>query len=114
VLKNGGLDGGFNFDSKNRRPSYTYEDMFHAFILGMDSFAYGLIKAAEMIEDGRIEAFIEKKYASFETELGKKIRAGEATLEELAARAAEMKCVATPLSGSQEYLEGIFNNVMLK
>ena len=114
VLKNGGLDGGFNFDSKNRRPSYTYEDMFHAFILGMDSFAYGLIKAAEMIEDGRIEAFIEKKYASFETDLGKKIRAGEATLEELAARASEMKSVALPMSGSQEYLEGVMNNVLLK
>ena len=113
VLKNGGLPGGFNFDSKNRRPSNTYEDMFHAFILGMDSFAYGLIKAAELIEDGRIEAFIEKKYASFETELGQKIRKGETTLEELAARAAEMKGVAIPMSGSQEYLEGIFNNIML-
>lgn len=114
VLKNGGLPGGFNFDSKNRRPSNTYEDMFHAFILGMDSFAYGLIKAAEMIEDGRIDSFVEKKYASFETELGQKIRKGEATLEELAARAAEMKSVAIPMSGSQEYLEGVLNNVMLK
>ena len=113
VLKNGGLPGGFNFDSKNRRPSNTYEDMFHAFILGMDSFAYGLIKAAELIEDGRIEAFIEKKYASFESELGQKIRKGETTLEELAARAAELKGVAIPMSGSQEYLEGIFNNIML-
>ena len=112
VLKNGGLRGGFNFDSKNRRPSNTYEDMFHAFILGMDSFAYGLIKAAELIEDGRIEAFIEKKYASFETELGQKIRKGETTLEELAARAAEMKGVAIPMSGSQEYLEGVLNNIM--
>ncbi len=110
----GSIDANQGFDSKNRRPSYTYEDMFHAFILGMDSFAYGLIKAAEMIEDGRIDAFIEKKYASFETELGKKIRAGETTLEELAARAAEMKSVALPLSGSQEYLEGVMNNVLLK
>ena len=33
ILKAGGL----NFDSKNRRPSYTHEDMFHAFILGMDA-----------------------------------------------------------------------------
>ena len=55
VLKAGGLTGGFNFDAKNRRPSYTPEDMFHAFILGMDTFALGLIKAAEIIEDGRID-----------------------------------------------------------
>ena len=113
VLKNGGLDGGFNFDSKNRRPSNTYEDMFHAFILGMDSFAYGLIKAAALIEDGRIEGFVKEKYASFESELGQKIRKGEATLEELAARAAELKGVKAPLSGRQEYLEGILNNIIL-
>ena len=41
------MTGGFNFDAKNRRPSYTPEDMFHAFILGMDTFALGLIKAAK-------------------------------------------------------------------
>ncbi len=113
VLKNGGLEGGFNFDSKNRRPSYTYEDMFHAYILGMDSFAYGLLKAAEMIEDGRIDAFIDEKYKTWEGELGVKIREGKATLSELADRAAELKSVANPISGRQEYLEGVFNNVLL-
>ncbi len=113
IVKNGGLDVGINFDSKNRRPSNTYEDMFHAFILGMDSFAYGLLKAAKIIEDGRIEEYAAKKYSSFETELGQKIRKGETTLEELAAKAAEMKSVATPLSGAQEYLEGVLNNLIL-
>ena len=63
VLKAGGLTGGFNFDAKNRRPSNTYEDMFHAYILGMDTFALGLIKAAELIEDGELDAFVEKRYA---------------------------------------------------
>lgn len=82
IVKNGGLPVGINFDSKNRRPSTTYEDMFHGFILGMDSFAYGLLKAAQIIEDGRIEGYINKKYESFETELGKKIRNGETSLEE--------------------------------
>ena len=87
VLKNGGLTGGFNFDSKNRRPSNTPEDMFHAYILGMDTFALGLIKAAELIEDGRIDGFIKEKYASFETGIGKKIRDGKVSLEELSAHA---------------------------
>ena len=74
ILKNGGLTGGLNFDAKNRRPSYTHEDMFLAFILGMDTFALGLLKAAKMIEDGRVDQFIERKYASFhETEVGQKI-----------------------------------------
>ena len=112
VLKAGGLTGGFNFDSKNRRPSYTYEDMFHAFILGMDTFALGLIKAAELIEDGRIDEFIKNKYSSFEDGIGKKIRNNETSLEELAAIAGEMKAPKLPGSGRQEYLESVVNNVL--
>ena len=113
ILKNGGLDGGLNFDAKNRRPSNTYEDMFLGFILGMDSFAYGLEKAAEIIEDGRIDSFIEKKYASWNGELGTKIRGGKATLQELSDRACELKGMDSPMSGRQEYLEGVMNNIIL-
>ena len=58
ILKAGGLTGGINFDAKNRRASYTYEEMFHAFIPGMDTYALGLIKAAQLIDDGRIVDFI--------------------------------------------------------
>jgi xylose isomerase len=112
VLKAGGLTGGFNFDAKNRRPSNTYEDLFHAYILGMDTFALGLIKAAELIEDGELDAFVEKKYESFNTELGQKIRAGKTTLAELADRAAEMGKCETPQSGRQEYLEGLVNRIL--
>ncbi len=114
VLKNGGLTGGFNFDSKNRRPSNTPEDMFHAYILGMDTFALGLIKAAELIEDGRIDKFIEEKYSSFGTGIGKKIREGKVTLEELSAHACELKKPAMPGSGRQEYLEAVVNNVLFR
>ena len=113
ILKNDGLPVGINFDSKNRRPSNTYEDMFHAFILGMDSFAYGLLKAAKIIEDGRIEGFVKEKYESFDSELGKKIRAGKTTLEELSKRACELKGMNTPASGKQEYLEAVLNNIIL-
>ena len=112
VLKAGGLTGGFNFDAKNRRPSNTYEDMFHAYILGMDTFALGLIKAAELIEDGALDAFVEKKYESFNSALGQKIRAGKTTLAELADRAAEMGTCPIPDSGRQEYLEGCVNRIL--
>ncbi|MCR4867272.1 MAG: xylose isomerase [Lachnospiraceae bacterium] len=114
VLKTGGLTGGFNFDSKNRRPSYTYEDMFHAFILGMDTFALGLIKAAQIIEDGRIDSFIKEKYSSYNDGIGKKIREGNTTLEELAKYACDMKAPNLPGSGRQEYLEGIVNNILFE
>ena len=113
VLKAGGLTGGFNFDAKNRRPSYTMEDMFEAYILGMDTFALGLIKAAELMEDGRIDGFIEKRYSSYrETEIGKKILANETSLEELAAYAESLGAPEMPGSGKQEYLESIVNTIL--
>lgn len=112
VLKNGGLTGGFNFDAKNRRPSNTKEDMFYGYILGMDTFALGLIKAAKLIENGTLETFLKEKYRSFESELGQKIRSGKATLEELAALASEKKTCAVPASGRQELLESTVNAVL--
>jgi xylose isomerase len=114
VIKAGGLTGGFNFDSKNRRPSYTFEDMFQAFILGMDTFALGLIKAAEIIEDGRIDSFVKERYASFNEGIGKKIRSGETNLSELAAIAEEMGAPALPSSGKQEYLQSIVNQILFR
>jgi xylose isomerase len=112
VLKAGGLTGGFNFDAKTRRPSYTAEDMFHAFILGMDTFALGLLKAAAIIEDGRVDTFVKERYASFNEGVGKRISDGTASLEELAAYAEEMGAPALPQSGGQEYLQNIINGIM--
>jgi xylose isomerase len=114
VLKAGGLPGGFNFDAKTRRPSYTYEDMFMAFILGMDSFALGLIKAAELIEDGRIDQFVKERYQSFDSTLGKKIREGKATLAELSDLAVKNGTAGQPGSGRQEWLEGIVNSFLFR
>jgi len=113
VLKAGGFtNGGLNFDAKTRRPSYTHEDMFLSFILGMDAYALGLIKAAELIEDGRIDSFVKERYSSFESELGQKIRSGKATLEELATIAARNGAPALPGSGKQEWLESVLNAVL--
>ncbi len=112
VLKSGGLTGGFNFDAKNRRPSNDMKDMFHAYILGMDAFALGLLKAAKLIEEGTLERFVEDKYASFKQGIGAKIRACETDLEELNEYACKMKKPESPSSGRQEYLESVVNNVM--
>ncbi|MDR3225980.1 MAG: xylose isomerase [Clostridiales Family XIII bacterium] len=112
ILNAGGFTtGGLNFDAKNRRPSYTHEDMFHGFILGMDAFALGLIKANALIKDGRIDKFIEEKYAGYKKGIGRKIVSGKATLEELSDRALKLKKPDLPGSGRQEYLEGIVNQV---
>ena len=82
-----------------------------AAIAGMDAFALGLIKAYQLIEDGRIDAFIEKRYASYREGIGKRIVEGKETLESLAAYAADLKNVI-PDSGRQEYLETVFNQIL--
>ncbi len=112
VLKAGGLTGGFNFDAKNRRPSNTYEDMFEAYILGMDTFALGLIKAAALIEDGRLDEFKKHKYSSFAGGIGAKIISGLTDLKELSAYAEKLGKPEPPASGKQERLEAIVNQVL--
>lgn len=113
VLKAGGMaNGGLNFDAKNRRPSNTLEDIALGYILGMDTFALGLLKAAELIEDGRLDEFVKAKYASFEGEIGQKIRNGNTTLKELSDYACRMKAPVQPASGKQEWLETVVNSVL--
>jgi xylose isomerase len=115
ILKYGGLkNGGLNFDAKTRRPSNTAEDTVISYILGMDSYALGLKNASKLIEDGRIENFIKDKYSSFDSELGKKIRSGSASLTELSERACSMKNTKEPQSGKQEYLQSVVNSILFK
>lgn len=113
IIKAGGLkNGGLNFDSKTRRPSWTHEDMFRAYIHGMDSFALGLVKAQALIDDGRLDAFVNERYKSFDSGIGAKIKNGESTLAELAKAAEEMGTPMRPASGEQEHLQSIINAVL--
>ena len=113
VLKAGGFtNGGLNFDAKTRRQSMTPEDIFLAYIAGMDTFALGLKIADKIIKDGRIDEFVKERYQSFTTGIGLKIVNGETSMEELAAYAAKMGDVTTKKSGKQEYLESVVNQIM--
>ena len=112
VLKAGGLTGGFNFDAKNRRPSNTPEDMFEGYILGMDSFALGLLKASQLIEDGRIDGFIKERYSGWTSGIGAEIRSGNATLKALSDYAVSLGTPKDPGSGRQEHLERVLNDVL--
>ena len=112
VIKAGGFtNGGLNFDAKTRRQSNTFDDILLSYIAGMDAFALGLIKAYRLIEDGRIEEYIKERYASYSEGIGKRIIEGRETLESLAAYAASLKDVM-PVSGRQEYLEAVLNNIL--
>ncbi|NDC78629.1 MAG: xylose isomerase, partial [Chitinophagia bacterium] len=84
VLGMGGFrEGGLNFDAKRRRESHTPEDLFHAHIGGMDTFARGLKIAAAIRADGRIGEFVKARYSSWDSELGRRIESGKAGFAEL-------------------------------
>lgn len=114
VLKAGGFtNGGLNFDSKARRGSFTPEDIFHSYIAGMDTFALGLRIADKMITDGRLDQFVENRYASWNTGIGKDIIDGKVSLADLEQYAlAKGEVTSSLTSGSQEKLESILNNIM--
>ncbi len=114
VIKAGGFtNGGLNFDSKQRRGSFTLEDTALAHIAGMDTFALGLMIADKMIEDGRIEKFVEERYASWNDGIGKRIIEGKESFESLAEYASKLGDIKNNTSGRQEMLESIFNQIML-
>ena len=114
VLKAGGFtNGGLNFDAKARRGSYQLDDIFYSYIAGMDTFALGLRIAVKLIEDGRIDKFVEDRYASWNTGIGADIIAGKVTMEDLEKYALEKGEVTDSLSsGRQEMLESILNSIM--
>ena len=114
VLKAGGFtNGGLNFDAKARRGSFELEDIFHSYIAGMDAFALGLRIADKLIQDGRIDKFVEDRYASWNTGIGAEIIAGKASMEDLEKYAVEKGEVTASLSsGRQEMLEDIMNDIM--
>lgn len=113
TIKAGGFtNGGLNFDAKVRRASFTNEDLVISYILGMDTFALGLLKAFEIIEDGRIEENLKNRYSSYNTEMGNKILTDNTSLEELE-KYTENNDKFEMESGRQEYLESIINQIIL-
>ena len=108
-----GPHGGLNFDAKARRGSFELEDIFHSYIAGMDTFALGLRIADKLITDGRIDKFVEDRYASWNTGIGADIISGKATMADLEKYALEKGEVTASLtSGRQEMLEAIMNEIM--
>jgi len=110
IIQGGGFTtGGMNFDAKLRRQSIDPADLFHGHIGGMDTMARGLLFAEKLINEKTIESHIAKRYAGWETPLGKDILAGRRSLEDLAALVAEKKFDPKPRSGQQELLENLVN-----
>ena len=110
LIQGGGFTtGGMNFDAKLRRQSIDPADLFHGHIGGMDTMARGLLFAEKLINEKTIDSAIAKRYAGWETPLGKDILAGRRSLDDLAALVAEKKLDPKPRSGQQELLENLVN-----
>ncbi|CAM2784435.1 xylose isomerase [Salinicoccus roseus] len=113
ILKNGGLGkGGLNFDAKVRRGSFKADDLFHAHIAGMDSFAVGLKLAQRLLDDGVIEDLISKRYDSFNQGIGKEIVDGTTDFKKLEAHALGLGEINLE-SGSLEKIKAKINQYML-
>jgi xylose isomerase len=109
ILRMGGFTtGGLNFDAKVRRQSHDPVDLFYAHIGGIDAFARGLEIAHSILEDGRLQAFVDERYAKWNDKFGHKILQDKRSLAD---------CVdhvirhgePSPKSGRQEMLENLIN-----
>ena len=109
IIEAGGFKGGgINFDAKIRRNSTDPEDLFHAHIGGMDTFARALITAEAILQKSDYKKVRKQRYASFDTGKGKEFEDGKLTLEDLRTYAIENGEPAAK-SGKQEYMENIIN-----
>src|SRR2546429_3358329 len=89
ILAAGGLTtGGFNFDAKLRRQSVSRTDLFHAHIAGIDTLAWALLAAVDMVEHDTLAAPRKERYADWSKDLGKAILEGSVTLADLERRVA--------------------------
>ena len=110
ILKAGGLTtGGFNFDAKVRRQSFDAVDLLHGHIGGIDTLARGLLAAAAMIEDGKLDRFVADRYAKWDRGEGAEMLAGKRDFAAIADRVRREGLDPQPHSGRQEYLENLVN-----
>jgi xylose isomerase len=112
VAAGGFKTGGFNFDAKVRRQSNDPSDLFHGHVGGMDNLARALLIADKMLSDGKLQAFVDERYAGWNEKLGKDIMAGKLSLADLHDRALADKLDPKPRSGRQELLETIVNRYL--
>ncbi|MBT8208470.1 MAG: xylose isomerase [Acidimicrobiia bacterium] len=113
ILRGGGFTtGGFNFDTKLRRQSMDRSDLFHGHIGGIDTLAQSLLVAADMIERETLTAPRAERYAGWDSALGSSIVSGNESLPSLEAKAMAGEVDPEPVSGQQEHLENVVNQVL--
>lgn len=111
VLRAGGFkSGGTNFDAKLRRQSIDPEDLILAHVGGMDACAAGFKAAVAMLEDGKLEAARDARYAGWDTDNGKALLGSD--LDVITAKVLNEGINPDPRSGRQEQLENLVNRYL--
>lgn len=113
IMQAGGFtNGGLNFDSKVRRQSIDPQDMFYGHIGAMDVSARALLIAEQMLQDGKLAAHVDARYAGWQAPLGQQIMGGGLGLDALAEQVLAANRDTAPVSGRQEYLENLLNSYL--
>jgi xylose isomerase len=109
ILEAGGFQGGgINFDAKRRRNSTDPEDLFHAHIGGIDTFARALVVADTILSKSEYRKLRADRYASYDSGEGAAFEGGGVSLEKLRDLAVKFGEPAV-ISGRQEYMENLTN-----
>ncbi|MBB3173348.1 xylose isomerase [Endobacter medicaginis] len=108
VIRAGGLGmGGMNFDARIRRQSIDLDDLVAAHVGAMDLCARAFLIAAQIVEDGRLDAFRTARYAGWERPEAQAMLGAGASLEAIAADALSRDVDPRPRSGGQEKIENM-------
>ena len=78
----------------------------------MDACAHALIMAAKMVEDGKLKAEVDSRYAKWNEPKNQAMLAGKESLADIAARVLKDGIEPKPRSGRQEYLENLVNTYL--
>jgi xylose isomerase len=84
-------------------------DLFHGHVGAIDVVARALLRAAAIIEDGRLDAFRADRYAGWDGALGDELAGPGSSLARAADVALERNLIPRPRSGRQEMLENLLN-----
>jgi len=108
VIKAGGIgQGGLNFDAKVRRQSFEPSDMIYAHVGGVDLCAHGFLRAAALIESGKLDKVVADRYAGWKSADAAAMLSGKVPLDEIAAKTEAAGINPQPRSGRQEMIENL-------
>jgi xylose isomerase len=108
VIKAGGIgQGGLNFDAKVRRQSFEPVDLIYAHVGGVDLCAHGFLRAAALIEAGKLDRIVADRYAGWKSPEAAAMLSGSIPLDQIAAKTEAAGINPQPRSGRQEMIENL-------